>query len=136
MPSWLVATTRPSPLTARISPETLGRLQAETARLDVSVNACVLHAGRQLAALLESGWRPRGRQCGPSTAQILLRISPEERRTLEVACTNAGVELADFIRLAATAALQKVEGQKQILWPPDFSKAAFNAAMRDLSAPG
>lgn len=121
---------RPSPLTARISPDTLARLQAETERLELSVNACVLRASRQLAELLESGWRPRATTRGPATAQILLRVSPEQKAALNAACDNAGFALADFVRLAATAALLQIEGKPQVLWPLEFNKSAFNEAVR------
>ena len=125
---------RPSPLTSRISPDTLARLQTETERLELSVNACVLQASRQLAALLESGWRPKATTRGPATAQLLLRLSPEQKAALDTACSNAKFALADFLRLAATAALLQIEGKRQILWPLELNKSAFNDAARVMAA--
>jgi uncharacterized protein (DUF1778 family) len=124
---------RPSPLTARISPNTLARLQDETERLELSVNACVLRAAQQLADLLESSWRPKATTRGPATAQLLLRLSRDQKAALEDACDSAGVALADFVRLAATAALLQIEGKKQVLWPLEFNKSAFNEAVRVLA---
>lgn len=118
-----------APTSLMLPEHVLFRLRAATEALDLSVNASVLAAARCLAKELSEGWTPSG--SAPSGPCFLaLRINAEEKAAWTKAASAADLNLSEFCRIAALAALKKIEGRQYVRWPLQFGRRDFVTAVK------
>lgn len=108
---------------------TLNRLQASAQILRLSASAVIACAAEELANAISRGWRPKlVPPAGP--AYLAFHAPAELRAMIEAAALTSGIKKAELNRLSVWAALYKMEGRKQVLWPFTFTKKQLNEVVR------
>jgi hypothetical protein len=124
-----VSESSPAPVSIPLQQETIDRLQAAAAMLKLSVGAALSGSVEQVATALIKGWRPT--QLPPAgPVYLAFRPSSEMREEVASAAKAAGIKPVDVNRLTVWAALYKMEGNKQVLWPFRFTRKELNSIVQ------
>lgn len=125
----------PAPLSIPLKQELLDRIQSAAQVLNLSASAGVACAAEGVVNALAVGWRPKG--VPPSGPTFLaVRLPSETRKKIEETSTSSGIKLAELSRISVWAALYKMEGREQVLWPFRFTKKELNEVVRMYSKDG
>jgi len=110
----------------------LDRIQAAAHALNLSTSAATVCAAEGVADAISNGWIPKR---VPSSGPIFLavHVPVDLRGKIDEAATSAGIKRAELSRIAVWAALSKMEGREQVLWPFRFTKKDLNEVVRKYS---
>ena len=118
-----------APLSIPLKKELLDRTQTAAKALNLSASGAVACAIESVADGLSAGWRPTNfPQSGPSFFAV--RLPQETKRKIEAASSSTGIKLAEISRISVWAALYKMEGKEQVLWPFRFTKKELIEVVR------
>ena len=118
-----------APLSIPLKQEILDRLQTAAQVLNLSASVSVACAADGVANALSSAWRPKRLPASGPTF-LAVRLPENLKPKLEEASATAGLKLAELSRISVWAALYKMEGRKQVLWPFQFTKKELNDVVR------
>jgi hypothetical protein len=123
------------PLPAKV----VSRFESSSARLELPTSTLLGSAINDVARWITDGWGPKALPPG-GEIYIFLRLTPTRKLELDQLAKAAGIKFVDLGRIAAWAALCKMEASDQILWPIKFTKDqldnAVSAAVAELSDEG
>lgn len=112
------------PLPAKV----VSRFESSSARLELPTSTVLGGAIEEVARWIEKGWRPKALPPGGEIF-IFLRLARPRKLELDQLAKAAGIKFVDLGRIAAWAALCKMEASDQILWPLKFTKPQLDHAV-------